>query len=78
MTIIDSYVLLSSYSGNAWIGLQSGGGYWALLSTANLTIRQDISRINSPPSTYMPAVVRFKQTCYYSLLIPGISKHELS
>ncbi|XP_076071886.1 adhesion G protein-coupled receptor B1-like isoform X2 [Mytilus galloprovincialis] len=59
-----------SYSGNAWIDIQSGGGYWALLSTANLTIRQDIGRINSPPSTYMPAVVRFKQTCYYSMSIP--------
>ncbi|CAC5400899.1 unnamed protein product [Mytilus coruscus] len=58
------------FSGGAWIDLIGGGSSWSLLSTANISKRQDIGRINSPPISSALPVVQFKQGCFYSLTIP--------
>ncbi|CAG2198997.1 unnamed protein product [Mytilus edulis] len=58
------------YSSAAWISLIGGGSVWSLLSTVNLSKRQDTGRINSSPSSSLPPFIQIKQGCFYSLIIP--------
>ncbi|CAG2198998.1 unnamed protein product [Mytilus edulis] len=64
----QAYVLL--YSGKSWIPLVAGSPVWLLKITVDLTIREDIGRVNSPPITYLPPVLRLRYGCLYSLSIP--------
>lgn len=55
-----------------WIGLVEGGGTWMMRTTANLTTRTDIGRINSSPVSAMQPIVRFNYGCDYTLNIIGM------
>lgn len=59
------------YSGCCLVSLVEGGSSWSVMATANLTVRSDTGLINSPPSFAMQPVVRLKQSCSYSIKIPG-------
>ncbi|VDI76155.1 Hypothetical predicted protein, partial [Mytilus galloprovincialis] len=58
------------YKGYNWINLEEGGLAWSLLSTANLTIREDIAKVNTPPTINIPPVLRLEYGCFYSLSLP--------
>ncbi|VDI51811.1 Hypothetical predicted protein, partial [Mytilus galloprovincialis] len=57
------------FTGCCWIGLVEGGGNWIMRTTANLTTRNDIGRINSSPVSAMQPIVRFNYGCDYTLNI---------
>ncbi|XP_071126879.1 adhesion G protein-coupled receptor L4-like isoform X2 [Mytilus edulis] len=61
---------LLRYSGKSWIPLVGGSPAWILQLTVDLTIRGDIGRVNSPPITSLPPVLRLRYGCLYSLSIP--------
>ncbi|XP_052078408.1 adhesion G protein-coupled receptor B3-like isoform X2 [Mytilus californianus] len=58
------------YSGSAWIDIIGGGSAWSLLSTVNISKRQDTGKINSPPTSSVPPFIQLKQGCFYVLTIP--------
>ncbi|PFX27260.1 CUB and zona pellucida-like domain-containing protein 1 [Stylophora pistillata] len=61
----------TSYSSCCWISLTNGGGNWFLSTTANLTVRPDIGKINSSPISALSPIVRHQQGCPKTITIPA-------
>ncbi|XP_022787832.1 uncharacterized protein LOC111327814 [Stylophora pistillata] len=70
-TFPDEGPWLISYSSCCWISLTNGGGNWFLSTTANLTVRPDIGKINSSPISALSPIVRHQQGCPKTITIPA-------
>ncbi len=67
---------LHRYSGNAWIELVIGGGSWEVRVKGNLTMRQDIGRINTSPITTATPILRLQHGCNHTVTIPGMKSQR--
>ncbi|XP_053379643.1 uncharacterized protein LOC128548538 [Mercenaria mercenaria] len=72
-----SSVFHFGFKGQAWINtlVIGSGGSWQLKTTADLTYRSDIGRINSSPRAEVSPIVRLQRGCNHTVIIPGKHKH---
>lgn len=60
----------ASFTGSAWISLNSGGGTWEVRTMLDVTNRPDTGRINTSPVTQMPQFIKMRRGFNYNFQIP--------
>lgn len=69
VTFLDPVYAEGTYAGNAWMTLITGGGRWELRFKMNLTKREDIQLINSPPTCLVNPITTMRVGCENTLKI---------